>query len=208
MLYQELRESRGFNYGDYAYAEYYAQEGWERQPRANIARRQQLVSLWLRPLKPANAIFALRGALHYYRKYLSEGISEPEINRYRAFTSRYFALEQQTDSRRLGYAIDDLAYGLKESWLTHMRNAWQALDGAKLKEVIARRLTGEDLTIVLVAKDGAALKKRLLEGKPTPPTYDAPKPKTVTDVDKDIEKLPLGLKDEDIVIVPIANTFH
>jgi zinc protease len=208
VLYQQLRESRGFNYGDYAYAEYYAQEGWERQPRANIARRQQIVSLWLRPLKPANALFGVRGALYFYRKYLSEGVSESELARYRAFTSRYFALEQQTESRRLGYAIDDLAYGLKQPWLTRMRAAWQSLDAAKLKAIVAKRLTGNDLTIVLVAKDAAALKKRLLDGKPTPPTYDAPKPKSVTDVDKEIEKLPLGLKDEDITIVPISATFH
>ncbi|MGZ6092427.1 MAG: hypothetical protein ACXWUG_10430 [Polyangiales bacterium] len=89
-----------------------------------------------------------------------------------------------------------------------MRNAWQSLDAGKLKEALGKHLTGTDLTIVLVAKDGAALKKKLVEGKPTPPTYDAPKPKSVTDVDKEIEKLPLGLKDEDVTVVPVAATFH
>jgi hypothetical protein len=38
--------------------------------------------------------------------------------------------------------------------------------------------------------------------------YDAPKPKDVLDEDKIIEKLSLGLKDEDVRIVPIAEMFR
>lgn len=208
VLYNRLREARGFNYGDYMYPEYFEQEGWGRFPQPNIARRQQLVSLWLRPVKPANGLFALRGALYYYRQKLDQGIPDAELTRFRGFLSRYIGLEQQTPSRRLGFAMDDSTYGLPTAHVPRLRAAWDALTSAKLKEIVARRFTGTDLTIVIVSKDGAALKKALVAGDKTPPTYDAPKPKEVTDEDRLIEALPLGLKDEDVTVWPIADVFH
>ncbi len=207
VLYQELRESRGFNYGDYAYSEFFTQDGWARYPAANVVRRQQMFSIWLRPTKNANGPFALKGALYFYRKLLQDGISGAELERFRGFTSRYFALEQQTESRRLGYAMDDLAYGLKEPWLERMRAAWQSMTASQLKDIVSRKLTASDLTIVIVTNNAAALKKTLVSGTATPPTYDSPKPARVLNADKEISKLSLGLKDEDVTIVPVGTLF-
>ena len=207
VLYSRLREARGFNYGDYMYAEHFMQEGGSRFPLPNIARRQQMVSIWLRPVKPQNGLFAMRGALHYYRERLKDGVPDEELTRFRGFLSRYIGLEQQTASRRLGFALDDQAYGQKTPHIDRLRAGWAALNSAKLKEIVARRFTGTDLTVVIVTKDAASVKATLVKGDKTSPTYDAPKPKEVTDEDKIIEALPLGLKDEDVTIVPIADLF-
>lgn len=208
VLYNRLREARGFNYGDYAYPEYFEQEGWGRFPLPNIVRRQQFVSIWLRPIKPENALFALRGALYYYRQKLDSGVPNEEITRFRGFLGRYVGLEQQTASRRLGFAMDDAAYGLAVPHLERMRTAWSGLDANKLKAVIDKRFTKDDLTIVLVAKNGAAVKAAIVKGDKSPPKYDAPKPKEVTDEDRIIEALPFGVKDEDVTVVPIAGLFR
>jgi len=208
VLYQRLREARGFNYGDYAYAEHFDQDGWSRFPMPNVVRRQQDTTIWLRPVKPANAPFALRGALHYWRKMLADGIDDAEIARFRTFLSRYLGLEQQTEGRRLGYAMDDAAWNLTKPQLDRLQEGFAALDAAKLKAVLARRFTGTDLTIAIVSNDAANLKKTLVSGRPTPPVYDAPKPKEILDEDKIIEKLTLGLKDDDVKIVPVAELFR
>lgn len=208
VLYNRLREARGFNYGDYMYSEYFEQEGWGRFPLPNIVRRQQMISIWLRPVKPENGIFAMRGALHYYRQKLEQGVPDEELTRFRGFLSRYIGLEQQTPSRRLGFALDDAAYGQSKSHVERLRASWAGLDSAKLKQVVARRFTGADMTIVIVSRDGAALKATLVKGDKTPPTYDAPKPREVTDEDRVIEALPLGLKDEDVTVWPIADVFR
>lgn len=207
VLYNRLREARGLNYGDYAYAEYFEQDGWTRFTLPNDARREQMVSIWIRPVKPANGIFALRGALHYWKKYLEDGVPEPEIARFRTFLSRYVALEQQTESRRLGFALDDKTYRLATPFAERMRASWSTLDAKKLAEIVKRDLSTQDLTIAIVAKDGAALKRALVSGAKSPPTYDSPKPKEITDEDRVIEAEPLGLKDEDVKIVPIADQF-
>lgn len=206
LLYNRLREARGLNYGDYAYSEYFEQEGWSRNTLPNIARREQLVSIWIRPVKPANALFALRGALYYWRRTLDQGISDAEITRFRKFLTGFLSLEQQTESRRLGFALDDKTYGLKTPFDERMRAAWQDLDAAKLKEVASRELGTQDLQVAIVAKDAAALEKTLLSDAKTPPAYDAPKPKEVTDEDAIIEALPL--KVQSVTTMPVADLFR
>ncbi|HEY1958875.1 MAG TPA: pitrilysin family protein [Polyangiaceae bacterium] len=207
VLYHDLREVRGLNYGDYAYAEYFEQDGDSRFTLPNIVRREQLVSIWLRPVKPANGLFALRGALYDWEKYVEGGIPDAEITRFANFLSRYQSLEQQTESRRLGFALDDRSYHLATPFMERMRAAWSTLDGKKLAQVVKRDLASGDMTIAIVTKNAAALKKTLVSGEKTPPTYDSPKPKSVTDEDKIIEAFPLHLKDADVTIVPIADLF-
>lgn len=208
VLYQKLREARGFNYGDYAYAEHFQQDGWSRFPRPNVVRRQQDISIWLRPVKPKNGPFALRGALFYWRKMIEEGVPNPEIVRFRNFLTRYLGLELQTDTRRLGYAMDDAAYGLKTPQVDRMRGALEKLDAAKVKDVINQRFKDKKLAIAIVTPNAAALKKTLLDGKPPPPSYDAPKPKEILDEDKLIEKLDLGLQDSDVRVIAADQLFR
>jgi len=207
VLYNRLREARGLNYGDYAYSEWFEQEGWTRFTLPNTARRQQMASIWLRPVKPQNGLFALRGALHYWNKYTEQGIPQDEIARFRTFLSRYLSLEQQTESRRLGFALDDKSYHATTAFADRMRTGWEGLTTAKLKDVVARDLSTGDISVAIVAKDAAALKKTLVSGQKTPPSYDSPKPKDVTDEDRTIEALPLNLKDADVRIVPVAELF-
>jgi zinc protease len=93
-LFHELRERRGLNYGDYAYAEYFEQDAFSRFARPNTARREQMVSLWIRPVRPKNAAFALRGALYFYAQTIERGISKPELDRFRTFATRYTSLQE------------------------------------------------------------------------------------------------------------------
>ncbi|MEO7112500.1 MAG: pitrilysin family protein [Polyangiaceae bacterium] len=208
VLYHQLRELRGLNYGDYAYSEFFQQEGGvSRFPLPNIVRREQLVSLWIRPVKPKNGIFALRGALDFYSRLLSGGIPKAEIERFREFLSRYIGLEQQTENRRLGYTMDDVAYGLKKPYLDTMRGGWSALDEASLKAATDRWLTVKDISIAIVAKDGEALAAALEKGDASPPTYDTPKPPSVLKDDAEIQKFSIGIDPKNVKVVPVADMF-
>ena len=207
-LYHQLRELRGLNYGDYAYSEFFQQEpGVSRFPLPNIVRREQFVSIWIRPVKPKNGIFALRGALDFYAKLLSSGISKGEIERFRDFLSRYVGLEQQTETRRLGYAMDDVAYGQKRPYLDTMRSGWATLDPATLKAATDRWLTVKDISIAIVAKDGEALAASLVKGDPSPPIYDTPKPAAVTKDDIEVQKYAIGIDAKNVRVAAVADMF-
>ncbi len=72
-LMQRLRELRGLNYGDYAYIEYFQQDGWDAATaQTGRARHQQVFSIWLRPVQNENRLFALRGALYELKRTLNE----------------------------------------------------------------------------------------------------------------------------------------
>jgi zinc protease len=206
-LFHELRERRGLNYGDYAYSEYFEQDEQSRFALPNLVRRQQMVSLWLRPVRPPNAGFALRAALHVYREALEHGVSEEEIVRYRTFLTRYTALEELTETRRLGRAMDDQSYGARGPFLEVLREGWKRLDPASLAAATGAHLGGRSFVIAIVAKDATALAAELASGAPTPPVYDAPKPPEVQAEDMQISRVPLGLSKESVRIVEYTDLF-
>jgi zinc protease len=207
-LFQELREKRGLNYGDYAYAEFFEQEGWGRAQAPNRARREQFISIWLRPTKHANAPFALRGALRMYTKLVEGGMTDAEFGLTRDFLSRFIGLEQQTPSRRLGYAMDDKTYGLDKPYIETLRQGWKDLDPAKLKALTTKLLDTKNLAIAIVSSDGQEVANELLKGDPSAtPTYDAPKPPEVQAEDKEIARFPLALDAKNVRVVPVNEMF-
>jgi zinc protease len=206
-LFHELRERRGLNYGDYAYAEYFEQDGGTRFALPNLVRRQQMVSLWLRPVRPKNAGFALRAALYVYRETLERGVPESELQRFRGFMTRYTSLEELTETRRLGNLLDDLAYGASQPLLASLREGWNRTDPLSLSAIVDRHLRGKAFVIAIVAKDASALAAELALGGPTPPVYDAPKPPLVLKEDREISRLALGLSKDRIRIVQYTDLF-
>ena len=72
-LMQQLREKRGLNYGDYAYIEYWANPPFTSNPTPNVPRREQYFSVWIRPVVPVDAQFALRDALYEVQRLRDQG---------------------------------------------------------------------------------------------------------------------------------------
>jgi zinc protease len=207
VLFRELRERRGLNYGDYAYSEFFEQEGSGHFARPNITRRQQMFSIWIRPVRPKNAAFALRGALYFYGKTLDRGIPQADLDSFRGFETRSTALQELTESRRLGHALDDFTYGAKTPFLPGLKDAWKGLDEASLKVATQRHLAGKSLWIAVIARDAAALAAELTGTAPTPASYDTPKPPAVLDEDKDIARSPLGLTKDNVRLVKYTDLF-
>lgn len=206
VLMSEMRERRGLNYGDYAYVEKFIQEGWSRNALTNVARRQQHFEIWIRPVDPADAIFALRLALFYLERLQQNGLTEEEVRSAATFLTGYTRLWDLTPSRRLGYALDDAFYGI-ESYLEGYRADLATLDAASVKRAIAAHLVSPGLEIVFVAPDGEALKKALLEGAPSTKTYPSAPPAGVLEDDAKVSVRPLGLKAENIRVVKAAELF-
>ena len=61
-LYNVIREARGLNYGDYSYLEHFPNAGQRFLPPQNVARRQQIFEIWIRPVPNETRHFALRAA--------------------------------------------------------------------------------------------------------------------------------------------------
>jgi zinc protease len=206
-LMQRMRESRGLNYGDYAYAEHFRQEPGGTFPAVNIARRQQAFTIWVRPVQPGDAVFALRLALHEYDTLLRDGLTEAEVKTAAQFLEGYTQLWAKNPQRRLGMALDDAFYGTPER-LARFRAALSGLTAAQVNGALRKHLPPlERLSIVLVAKDATGLRDALIANSPSPKKYASEKPAELLAVDAVVAVRPFGLAPEAIRIVPVGRLF-
>ena len=212
LLYRELRARRGLNYGDYVYAEFFGRDpsGVAAEAEPNVARRQQLVSLWLRPVRHANAPFALRAALYVYSKFVHDGVSDADFSRMRELLVRQVGLGEQTQSRRLGFAMDDRAYGQEKPYAEMLRAGWADLDPGKLKTLAAKLLDTRNLAIAVVSSDGQALATELSSpaDRRSCRSTTRSKPPEVQAEDKEIAALPLPFDAKGIQVVPVGEMFR
>ncbi|MFK7984434.1 MAG: M16 family metallopeptidase [Sandaracinaceae bacterium] len=207
-LMQSIRGERGLNYGDYAYAEHFTQAPGTRFPRVNDARRQQYVSAWLRPLRPETAHFAIRLAVRELRRVYADGLTQEEFERIRTFTSAYFALYQQTPSRRLGYAIDQGFYGQTGNYVENLRGQWGALTLDQVNAAIRRHLDPAQLQIAIVTSEAEALADRLASEAPSPITYRSAVPEEVTTEDQEVMATELGIPRDRMEIIRVDAMFE
>jgi zinc protease len=64
------------------------------------------------------------------------------------------------------------------------------------------------LRVVMVTKDADGLRDAIINNKPSPIKYEAPKPQDILDEDKIISTYPIKLRPEDVTITPIGNVFQ
>jgi zinc protease len=206
-LFEELRGKRGLNYGDYSYLEHFVQDGWGTYPLPNVARRQQYYSIWVRPVEHANRVFALRAALYQLDRLLREGLSPEEVDKSKGFLEGYTRMWEQTDTRRLGFALDDQFYGTPP-FLATLRKGLAGLTAERVNAALRKLIDPARLRIVFVTTGGQALRDELLTGKPSPIRYATPKPKAVLEEDRKIEAFPLGLKPDQVRVVKVGELFE
>jgi zinc protease len=93
-------------------------------------------------------------------------------------------------------------------YMLGLRQNLAKLTLADVNRAIRRYLRTERLVIVAVSKNGEELKQQLASDDPSPMTYNSPKPASITDIDKIVEKWPLHLKAEAIKVVPADQVFQ
>lgn len=206
-LYERMRQLRGLNYGDYAYIEYFPRGMFQFEPDPNLARRQQIFQIWIRPVEPPAAHFALRLALYELDRLVRQGLSEEEFQRTRSFLAKYVNLLTRTKQAELGYAIDSLFYRIPD-YNTYLKSSLARLTCEDVNRAVRKHLRTTDLYIVAVARNCEDLRRRLLANEPSPMTYNSPKPKEILDEDKIVERWPLDLKPENVRIVPVNQIFE
>ena len=205
-LYQQIRELRGMNYGDYAYIEAFPRGMFQFFPNPNLGRKAQLFEVWIRPVAPQNAHFALRLALSELGKMVDNGLSQADFETTRDYLMKNVFVMTATQDQRLGYALDSQWYGTAE-FTQMMRDGLAKLSVADVNAAIRKHLSARNLSVVVITKDAAGLKNALVSDAFSPISYDAAKPQAVLDEDKVIGAMKLGIEPESVKITPAAQAF-
>jgi zinc protease len=205
-LYQRIREVRGINYGDYAYIEAFPRGMFQFFPDPNNARRRQLFEVWIRPVVPVNAHMTLRIAIHELGQLIENGLTPAEFEETRDYLMKNVFVMTARQGQQLGYALDSKWFGIGE-YTQFMRERLTALTVDQVNAAIKRHLTAKDLSIVMVTKDAAGLKKALASDAPSAIHYDGEKPAALLDEDRVIGALKLNIPADRITVTPIAAVF-
>jgi zinc protease len=202
-LYGRIREVRGMNYGDYAYIEAFPRGMFQFFPDPNLARRQQLFEVWIRPVAPENAHMALRIAVHELDGLITNGLSQEAARNY---LLKNVYLLTSTQDHQLGYRLDSDWYGIPE-YTSYMREQLRKLTRQQVNAAVKKHLSAENLAIVIVTRDAQGLKDALVADGFSPIKYDAEKPAGLLAEDKVIGARKLGIRAEAVRITPVDEVF-
>jgi zinc protease len=112
-----------------------------------------------------------------------------------------------TQDAQLGYALDSRYYNIAD-FPTYMREQLAKLTLDDVNRAIKLYLKSDAMRIAVVTKDAEGFRNAILSNKPSPITYNAPKPKDITDEDKIIEAYTIVVKPADVTIVPVEKIFQ
>lgn len=205
LLMNKMREERGLNYGDYAYAEHFIQDGGSTFAIPNIPRKNQYFSIWIRPVANENALFSIKMALYELKKLVEGDIDEKSFQETVNFLRGYSKLWVQTLSRRLGYLMDSDTYGYSD-FIEEIDKRLKDIKIEEVKEVIKKYLDWNNLYVVIVTSEAEKIKKILELEIPTPIVYQTPStPCKTLEEDKIYESF--ELKPEKIEILKVEELF-
>lgn len=208
VLMNRMREIRGLNYGDYAYNEYFPNGMFQFQPDPNLGRLHQIFEIWIRPVPPECAHFAIRLAKFELDKLTRDGISEENFILTRSFLLKFINVLVKTQDSQLGYTIDSEFYGIPE-FIPFLKAELMKLTAEKVNSVVKKHLNrGDNFHIAIVTKDAEQLCEKLVSGNPSPMNYDSPKSDEIQAEDKIVEVYPLPIVKENVQIVPLENIFQ
>jgi zinc protease len=149
---------------------------------------------------------AIRVALHELQKLVENGMSAEDFQKTREYLSKNVFLMTATQNQQLGYALDSKFYGIGDFAAT-MREKLAALKLEDVNAAIRRHLSFQNLSLVIVTKDAKGLREQLLADGVSTIKYDADKPQALLEEDKVIGARKLGLKPENVKIVPVDQVF-
>jgi zinc protease len=207
-LYEVIRERRGLNYGDYAYIEHFPHAYARRFPPPNVARRQQVFQVWIRPVPHDANVFSFRAAMRELQKLIDGGMTQEDFDLTKKFLKGYTLHYAPTTMMQLGYAMDDRFYGIKDGHWNTFRKMLDELTVDDVNAALKRYLSYENMKVVFITEDAEGLKNALVTNQPSPITYPSEKPAEILEEDKEISVYPLSVRPENIRIVGVESLFE
>ncbi|MBN2090126.1 insulinase family protein [candidate division KSB1 bacterium] len=207
-LYQVIREDRGLNYGDYSYIEHFPQGGYRQFPPPNVARRQQLFEIWIRPVQNQVRHFTLRAAIRELLHLVEKGLTTDQFELTKKFLKNYWLNYAPTTDFRLGYYLDDIFYGVATHHLEQFQAEIESLTLEEVNQAIKRHLQFQNMKIAMVTKDAAGFKDDFVQNRISPIEYRSPKPDAVTKEDKIISTYKLKISPENVHIRNVEEMFN
>jgi zinc protease len=158
-LYKDIREDRGYNYGDYSYIEYYAARPFALFPPPATPRDQQYFSIWIRPVGHQYAHFILKAMTWELDNFIKNGMTPEQVMAAKQKARTLYLNYADSKGRQLGYHLDDMFYGMKDhGYLADMLANIDKLTTEQVNAAIKKYLQVANLKYVIVTNENQAQK--------------------------------------------------
>src|SRR5262249_5684432 len=147
--------------GDYAYIEYFPRGMFLMEPQPNLARHTQIFQIWIRPVEPPTAKFALRLTLFELEKLRKNGLTQEEFENARGFLRKYVNVLTRTKRAELDYTIDSSFYEIPQ-YNDYLKTELAKLTLADVNRVIKTYIHPDHAVIAVITRGGEDFKKQLL----------------------------------------------
>lgn len=156
-LYQEIRQKRGYNYGDYSYIEHFADRPVFLFPPFNTPRRHPYFSIWIRPVAHPYVHHILKALTWELEDFIRRGLTDEEVERSKNKAKVLYLNLAETVSRLLGARLDDAYYGMREQgYLDQYLKKIEAVTPAQVNAALRRHLQARNIKYVVVTDDEVA----------------------------------------------------
>lgn len=226
-LYNEIREKRSMNYGDYSYIEWYPSGSANMLPPSGYPRSTQYFSIWIRPVQIAaslkqqhpeladirvgHAHFAIRMALLELDQLITNGMGQEDFELTKQFLRSYIKLYINNPMQELGYRMDAEFYG-REDWISEIDRELEQVTLEDVNAAVQKYLQVEDMNMAIITSPDEAqvLAESLRTNAVSPMSYSNTVKEGLTgdifEKDEQVEKYPLNIKS--VSIVPRGETFQ
>jgi len=158
-LYKDIREDRGYNYGDYSYIEYYAARPYALFPPPGTPREQQYFSMWIRPVGHQYAHFILKAMTWELDNLIKNGMTPEQVEAAKQKARTLYLNYADSKGRQLGYRLDDMFYGMKDKgYLPDMLANIDKLTAEQVNAAIKKYLQVANLKYIIVTNESQAQK--------------------------------------------------
>jgi zinc protease len=150
-LYQDIREERGYNYGDYSYIEYLAGRPFFLFPPPTTPRTAQYFSIWIRPVGTQYTHFLTKAATAELDNLIKTGMTAEQVEAAKNKARTLYLKYSDSKSRQLGYKLDDMFYGMRDQgYLDAMLANLKAVTPEQVNAAIKKHLQTANLKYVIV----------------------------------------------------------
>jgi len=156
-LYTEIREERGYNYGDYSYIEYLYGRPMFLFPPPTTPRNQQYFSIWIRPIAHQYTHFILKAMTAELDRFAKEGMTPEQVADTKIKARTTYLKFAESLSRQLGYQLDDMFYGMKDNgYLQQMLSRIDAVTPEQVNAAIKKYLQAENVKYIIISNESGA----------------------------------------------------
>jgi zinc protease len=150
LLYTQIRQERGYNYGDYSYVEHFAGRPFSLFPPFNTPRQYQYFSIWIRPVATEYAHHLLKASVWELENLVRKGITDEDVERAKQKAKVLYLNLAENSARLLEAKTDDAYYGMEAGYLETYLDRIDAVTPQQVNAAIHQHLQADDLEILMV----------------------------------------------------------